>query len=170
MKDRKTNNYKKNITTLAVILAVMLLTPTLLFLEKTVMSPRIPLLIIICSGILGFMFNSNKVNSLKTFMDALLMNLFTWGLLCNFLFIGANYYFSNKDARQHTFPISNRYLTKGKNAKAIVKVANTNFDYSFQFKKYEMEDVNQADSITVIFTKGLFGYIVIREYHLITNP
>ena len=55
-------------------------------------------------------------------------------------------------------------------AAAIVEVANTNFDYKFKFKQYEMEDVNQADSIAITFTEGILGYIVIRDYHLISNP
>jgi hypothetical protein len=170
MKHKKVNNYWENITTLTAVLGIILLTPTLLFLKKTVMSAGIVLLIIICGGIFGFIFNSAKVNSLKTFKDAVFINLIAWGSLCSFLFIGTNYYFSTKSIRQHTFPISNRYLTHGKNAAAIVEVANTNFDYSFKFKTYEMEDVNQADSIAITFREGIFGYIVIRDYHLISNP
>lgn len=151
------------------ILVILLAIPATLIYKKTIIGYSIPLIIITGGGIFGLIFNGDKLSSSKTARDALFVNFFAWGLLFNFLFIGTNYLF-NKGRRQHTFPISNRYLKPGKHPSAIAQVANTNFDYEFKFKKYEMEDVNQADSIAITFTEGILGYIIIRDYHLISNP
>lgn len=168
MKYKKVNNYKEIATAWAFISSAILMIPATMLYKRTVISHFFPLAIIICGSVAGLILNSDKVNSLKNFKDAFFINLFAWGLLCSSLFIGLNYFVSIKSTRQQTIPISNRYIKTAK--AAIVEVANTKFDYKFRFVRSEMDKIYEADSIAVTFSEGLFGFIVIREYHLISNP
>lgn len=167
--DARYRKFREAFPVFVSLAVIILFIPGTKLYEKTLISYSVPIGLISGAGILGFILTSNKINSFNNFLESVLFNFFTWGLLALFLFVGMNYYLATKSIRKYTLPISKRYLEERYRKvapAAIAEVDYMNFSHSFRFDESEMERVNNADSISVEFTDGLFGYTVISEYHL----
>nr|WP_199003483.1 hypothetical protein [Flavobacterium sp. ASV13] len=140
--------------------------------RKTLIVVYIPISIIIGTGFIGFYFSNEhykKIYSTSGNFITLLQNLGSWGFICCYLFMAANYYLANPVVKNYQAKIiakSSMPGPKGSRSERepLVRFKYFDFEKELVFKFRDTEKVSSADSVKINIKKGGLGFGVLESY------
>ena len=173
-KHKKTLNKWKTIYFITVLTGAILCIFEIGIYRLTMIKTIIPVSIIALVGLVTFYFNRGhfrKVYEEHWLIYAIIQNVVSWGFIACYLFMAANYYFSDNNVRHHTFEIKSKSWMSGSRRKRNERKPTVVIDY-FGFAKElvftfeDTESINAAKKINLSVKNGFFGFDVIDHYEI----
>ena len=164
----------KVIYTIACITGMVFIVCEIGLFRYTIISPAIPMGIIIVVGLAAFFIDKNhylETYNIKGWFFPLFQNILSWGFFACYLFIAANYYLSFSPAKSYKFKITAESSINGGRGSGYKQIPTVYIDY-FGFKKEllfnndERAQVVKPESVLVTAKKGLLGFDILTSYKL----
>jgi len=140
--------------------------------RKTLIASYIPISIVAVTGFIGFYFSNEhykKIYSTAGDFITLVQNLGSWGFICCYLFMAANYYLANPVVKNYEAKIIEKSSMPGPKGsrserEPLVRFKYFDFEKELVFKFKDTEKVSSADSVKINIKKGALGFEVLESY------
>jgi hypothetical protein len=159
---------KESLTYGLTVISILLLLWQILIFRKTFIEVKIPLMLMIVSGLLIFALFRNKIADLLKLSPTLFWqavhSVIIFGGFSVFIFMASNFYFASNSSKDlDLMVVKIGQLGKGRRGcgEPYALVFYNNFEKQLVFPcDKDLEGVKQ---VRVRVVKGLFGYLVVRE-------
>jgi hypothetical protein len=170
--NREDWRYDKAYYTLSFFLGLAAIISEIFLFRRTIISPYIPLLIIICGGIMTFFITRKHYEKTFTYKGVffpLLQNICSWGFLLSFFFMAGNFYLSNDISEDSKFRIVEKTSMSGSKGHRNERKPLVKFKYKGKIKELvfsfaETDKILTADSVHLTVKKGRFGFEIMEKY------
>ncbi len=174
MKYKVLNPKRNKYYSIAIIIALALISVHIYIYQLTIINPWIYVLVAGITGIISSRLDLN--NYTNTYQGnnlgfwAFIVNTVIWGFTIVFLFSFTNFYITNSSPEEHTLSIikTGKIGTRnGGNPTALIEIRGKRKELVFSRKM--RKQLTQSKEIRLYTEKGIWGFEVIKEQRLIKN-
>jgi len=164
----KTLKHKSFYFVSAIIGLILIFFEVTLF-RRTIISFKIPIIIILFSAFISFFFirqRYNKTYQKNSFFFPFMQGLLSFGFASCYCFMALNYYFADNNTEQKSCKILNKHTIGTRNPQPAIEIDYDGIEKQLVFYAGQQTQIDTSTYVLLTKRKGLFGYDVFNDIQL----